>query len=46
MVGLAKPTIPTGGLHMKNLADLKALQQRLKEKAAAEAEAEKKRREL
>ena len=31
---------------MKNLADLKALQQRLKEKAAAAAEAEKKRREL
>ena len=31
---------------MKNLADLKALQQRLKDKAAAAAEAEKKRREL
>ncbi len=31
---------------MKNLADLKALQQRLKEKAAAAAEAERKRREL
>ncbi len=31
---------------MKNLADLKALQQRLKEKAAAAAEAERRRREL
>ncbi len=31
---------------MKNLADLKALQQRLKEKATAAAEAERKRREL
>lgn len=31
---------------MKNLADLKALQQRLKDKAAAAAEAERKRREL
>lgn len=31
---------------MKNLADLKALQQRLKEKAAAAAEAERQRREL
>ena len=31
---------------MKNLAELKALQQRLQEKAAAHAQAERKRREL
>jgi len=31
---------------MKNLAELKALQQRLQDKAAAHAEAERKRREL